>query len=108
MIAIFTIRPYAENDAACGECLYEGFFTAPAEDCDKVLLRDYAQVLIEKCNFTYVAETEEGQVGCGRPPGSWSICLRGGVRGAGRCVGTAGLEPGDRLFQFWNRALPLS
>ena len=52
MIAIFTIRPYAENDAACGECLYEGFFTAPAEDCDKILLRDYAQVLIEKCNFT--------------------------------------------------------
>lgn len=52
MIAIFIIRPYAENDAACGECLYEGFFTAPAEDCDKVLLWDYAQVLIEKCNFT--------------------------------------------------------
>ena len=60
---MFTIRPYAEKDAAaCGECLYEGFFTAPVEDCDKILLRDYAQVLIEKCNFTYVAETEDGQV----------------------------------------------
>ena len=60
---VFTIRPYAEKDAAaCGECLYEGFFTAPVEDCDKLLLRDYAQVLIEKCNFTYVAETDEGQV----------------------------------------------
>ena len=60
---VFTIRPYAEKDAAaCGECLYEGFFTAPVEDCDKILLRDYAQVLIEKCNFTYVAEADDGQV----------------------------------------------
>ena len=54
---VFTIRPYAERDAAaCGECLYEGFFTAPIDHCDKLLLRDYAQVLIEKCNFTFVAE----------------------------------------------------
>ena len=60
---MFAIRPYTEEDAvACGECLYEGFFTAPVEDCDKILLRDYAQVLIEKCNFTYVAETADGQV----------------------------------------------
>ena len=60
---VFTIRPYAEKDAAaCGECLYEGFFTAPVEDCDKLLLRDYAQVLIEKCSFTYVAEAQDGQV----------------------------------------------
>ena len=45
---MFTIRPYTEKDAAaCGECLYEGFFTAPVEDCDKILLRDYAQVLID-------------------------------------------------------------
>ena len=59
----FTIRPYVEKDAAaCSACLYEGFFTAPMDDCDKILLRDYAQVLIEKCNFTYVAETEERQV----------------------------------------------
>ena len=30
---MFTIRPYTEKDAAaCGECLYEGFFTAPVED----------------------------------------------------------------------------
>ena len=28
---MFTIRPYTEKDAAaCGECLYEGFFTASA------------------------------------------------------------------------------
>ena len=27
-------------------------FTAPIDHCDKLLLRDYAQVLIEKCNFT--------------------------------------------------------
>ena len=34
---MFTIRPYTEKDAAaCGECLYEGFFTAPVEDCDKI------------------------------------------------------------------------
>ena len=60
---MFTIRPYTEKDAAaCGECLYEGFFTAPVEDCDKILLRDYAQVLIEKCNFTYVAEADDRQV----------------------------------------------
>ena len=60
---VFTIRPYAERDAAaCGECLYEGFFTAPIDHCDKLLLRDYAQVLIEKCNFTFVAEAEDGQV----------------------------------------------
>ena len=58
---VFTIRPYAERDAAaCGECLYEGFFTAPIDHCDKLLLRDYAQVLIEKCNFTFVAEAEDG------------------------------------------------
>lgn len=59
---VFTIRPYAERDAAaCGECLYEGFFTAPIDHCDKLLLRDYAQVLIEKCNFTFVAEAEVGR-----------------------------------------------
>ena len=29
---------------------------------DKILLRDYAQILIEKCNFTYVAETGDHQV----------------------------------------------
>lgn len=60
---MFTIRPYEERDAtACGECLHESFFICPVEDCDLVLLRDYAQVLIEKLNFTYVAETEDHKV----------------------------------------------
>lgn len=48
--------------AACGECFYESFFTCPADQNDRILLRDYAQILIEKCNFTYVAETEDRQV----------------------------------------------
>ena len=59
----FSLRPYTESDATpCGECLYEGFFTGPIDENDRRFLREYAQVLIEKCNFTYVAETEAGQV----------------------------------------------
>lgn len=60
---MFTIRPYAEEDAAaCGDCLHESFFTCPKDERDRALLRDYAQVLIEKLGFTYVAETEEHEV----------------------------------------------
>ena len=60
---MFTIRPYrAEDAAACGNCLYEGFFSCPIDDHDRAMLLDYAQVLIEKCNFTYVAETEDHEV----------------------------------------------
>ena len=60
---MLTIRPYRKEDAeACGQCLYEGFFTCPVDENDKVFLREYAQVLIEKCNFTYVAETEDHEV----------------------------------------------
>ena len=60
---MFTIRPYrAEDAAACGNCLYEGFFSCPIDDHDRAMLVDYAQVLIEKCNFTYVAETEDHEV----------------------------------------------
>ncbi len=60
---MFTVRPYREEDAtACGECFYEGFFTCPIDENDKKFLRDYAQVLTEKCNFTYVAETKEHQI----------------------------------------------
>lgn len=60
---MFIIRPYEERDArACGECLHESFFTCPAEGCDLILLHDYAQVLIEKLNFTYVAEAEDREV----------------------------------------------
>lgn len=60
---MFIIRPYTEQDAAaCGECLYEGFFSCPIGQNDRIFLRDYAQVLIEKCNFTYVAQTEDRQI----------------------------------------------
>ena len=60
---MFTIRPYTEKDAAaCGECCMKAFSRPLWRDCDKILLRDYAQVLIEKCNFTYVAEADDGQV----------------------------------------------
>ncbi len=60
---MFSIRPYTEKDAiACGECFYEGFFSSSIDENDKILLKDYAQVLIEKCNFTYVAETANHQV----------------------------------------------
>ncbi len=60
---MFTVRPYKEEDAAaCGDCFYEGFFSCSVDQNDKILLRDYAQILIEKCNFTYVAETEDHQV----------------------------------------------
>lgn len=60
---MFTLRPYQASDAsACGECLYEGFFSCPIEAHDRMLLQDYAQVLIEKCNFAYVAEAENRQV----------------------------------------------
>ena len=60
---MFIVRPYKEEDAAaCGDCFYEGFFTCPVDQNDRMLLRDYAQILVEKCNFTYVAETEDHQV----------------------------------------------
>ena len=60
---MFTVRPYKKEDAAaCGNCFYEGFFSCPVDQNDKILLCDYAQILIEKCNFTYVAETEDHQV----------------------------------------------
>lgn len=60
---MFTIRPYREGDAeGCGQCFYEGFFTCPINENDRILLRDYAQVLIEKCSFAYVAETLDHQI----------------------------------------------
>ena len=46
----------------CGECFYEGFFSCPIDANDRAFLRDYGQVLVEKCNFTYVAVTREQQV----------------------------------------------
>lgn len=78
---MFTVRPYkGEDAAACGDCFYEGFFSCPADQNDKILLRDYAQILIEKCNFTYVAETEERQVVgfiCGKYDKKFSRILAG-------------------------------
>ena len=60
---MFTIRPYREGDAeGCGQCFYEGFFTCPIDENDRILLQDYAQVLIEKCSFAYVAETPDRQI----------------------------------------------
>ena len=60
---MFTVRPYKKEDAAaCGNCFYEGFFSCPVDQNDKILLCDYAQILIEKCNFTYVAEAVDHQV----------------------------------------------
>ena len=76
---MFTVRPYKEEDAAaCGDCFYEGFFTCSVNQNDKMLLRDYAQILIEKCSFTYVAETEDHQVIgfiCGKYDKSFSKAL---------------------------------
>ena len=45
----------------CAKCFYESFFDCPLTENDRIFLRDYAQVLIEKSSFTYVAESE-GQV----------------------------------------------
>ena len=60
---MFIIRPYREQDAVgCGQCFYEGFFTCPINANDRIFLRDYAQVLIEKCSFTYVAESPDHQI----------------------------------------------
>ena len=60
---MFTIRPYREEDTeGCGRCFYEGFFTCPINENDRIFLRDYAQVLIEKCSFAYVAEASDHQI----------------------------------------------
>lgn len=59
---MFVVRKYEERDVpACAKCFYESFFDCPLTEKDKIFLLDYAQVLIEKCSFTYVAESE-GQV----------------------------------------------
>lgn len=59
---MFLVRKFEERDVpACAMCFYESFFDCPLTENDKKFLRDYAQVLAEKCSFTYVAESE-GQV----------------------------------------------
>lgn len=60
---MFTIRPYrAEDVKDCSRCFYESFFTCSIDGNDRGFLRDYVQILIEKCSFTYVAETSDHQV----------------------------------------------
>lgn len=64
MIAMFQIRKYEAGDyPSCAICFYESFFDCPLTENDMAFLRDYAQVLIEKCSFTYVAECEGNVVG---------------------------------------------
>ena len=59
---MFLIRKFEERDVPdCAMCFYESFFDCPLTENDRAFLRDYAQVLAEKCSFTYVAESE-GQV----------------------------------------------
>ena len=59
---MFLVRKFEERDVPdCAMCFYESFFDCPLTENDREFLRDYAQVLAEKCSFTYVAESE-GQV----------------------------------------------
>lgn len=59
---MFLVRKFEERDVPdCAMCFYESFFDCPLTENDRAFLRDYAQVLAEKCSFTYVAESE-GQV----------------------------------------------
>ena len=59
---MFVVRKYEERDVPdCARCFYESFFDCLLTENDRIFLRDYAQVLAEKCSFTYVAESE-GQV----------------------------------------------
>lgn len=59
---MFLVRKFEERDVSdCAMCFYESFFDCPLTENDRAFLRDYAQVLAEKCSFTYVAESE-GQV----------------------------------------------
>lgn len=65
---MFTVRAYTPDDLTdCARCFYEGFFHCGITDNDRLYLNDYAQVMIEKSNFTYVAVAEGKVVGfiCG-------------------------------------------
>jgi len=60
---LFHVRPYKKTDIAdCATCLYEGFFTSPINEEDRAFLQEYIQVLLEKCNFTFVAENDSKKV----------------------------------------------
>lgn len=59
----FRVRPYQEADLAdCTTCLYESFFTCPISKEDRLFLQEHIQVLLEKCNFTLVAENNSKKV----------------------------------------------
>lgn len=59
----FCVRPYQEADLAdCTTCLYESFFTCPISKEDRIFLQEYIQVLLEKCNFTIVAQNDSKKV----------------------------------------------
>ncbi len=61
---MFLLRKYEEGDLpACAVCLFESFFDCPVTEDDMAFLRDYTEVLIEKCSFTYVAVCERTVVG---------------------------------------------
>ena len=61
---MFFVRKFEEKDVRdCAMCFYESFFDCQLTENDKAFLRDYAQVLAEKCSFTYVAESEGHVVG---------------------------------------------
>ncbi|MCD8003843.1 MAG: GNAT family N-acetyltransferase [Clostridia bacterium] len=60
---MFNVRPYKETDLAdCTTCLYESFFTCSISENDRLFLQEYIQVLLEKCNFTLVAENDSKKV----------------------------------------------
>ena len=65
---MYIIREYRQSDLdGCTVCLYEGFFSCQLDNKIFEFLHDYAQVLIEKCHFTFVAEYNDIIVGfiCG-------------------------------------------
>lgn len=47
----------------CARCFFDGFFDCEADENDRAYLQDYAMVMIEKSNFTYVAEADGRVVG---------------------------------------------
>lgn len=61
---MFSVRKFEDRDIPdCAMCFYDSFFDCPLTDNDRQFLRDYVQVLAEKCSFTYVAESEGHVVG---------------------------------------------
>lgn len=61
---LFTVRKFEAGDADdCAMCFYYGFFDCPLTKEDREFLRDYVQILIEKCSFTYVALADGKVIG---------------------------------------------